>query len=101
ALMRWGNSCWPAIYVGAFLVNLSIDPSSPLLAAGIAVGNTLGPLLSAWLLRRLHFRISMHRMQDIVYLVFSACLGMLVSAVGGVTALVHFSAMNVDAATGA
>src|SRR4030067_1960677 len=55
ALMRWGNIYWPAILAGAFASHLAIG-SPPLLAASIALGNTLGPLLRAGLLgkRGLH-----------------------------------------------
>jgi integral membrane sensor domain MASE1 len=54
ALMRWGYRCWPGIFLGALVTNFSID-SSPLLDCCIALGNTLGPLLVVWLMRRLKF----------------------------------------------
>src|SRR5664280_2386287 len=44
-LFRWGWRVWPGIYLDAFLVNLAVGSSLPL-AAAIAVGNTLDPLLS-------------------------------------------------------
>jgi two-component sensor histidine kinase/ABC-type amino acid transport substrate-binding protein len=48
-MFRWGGALWPAVYVGAFLVNLAIGSSWPL-AAAIAVGETLRPRACAvWL----------------------------------------------------
>ena len=46
ALLRWGFACWPGIALGALAVNLAVRASWPM-ALGIAVGNTLGPLLAA------------------------------------------------------
>src|SRR5207302_635588 len=56
ALLLFGRRLWPGITLGAFLVNLPISPS-PLVAAGIAAGNTLAPLIAATLLRRAGFRL--------------------------------------------
>ena len=97
ALMRWGYACWPAIFAGAFLVNLSID-SSPLLAGSIAVGNTLGPLLTAWLLRHFKFSTALSRTHDILLMVAAACIGMLLSASGGVASLALNGLMSSDRA---
>lgn len=84
ALLRWGWRVWPGVFVGAFLVNLAIG-SSVLLAIGIALGNTLGPLLSAMWLRRAGFHKSFDRQRDVVQFVLAAAVGMLVSASGGVS----------------
>lgn len=86
ALLRWGRGYWPGIYLGAFLVNLSIG-SSWYLAAGIAVGNTLGPMLAAWLLGRAGFHPGFDRRQDITFFVLAAGTGMLASATGGAASL--------------
>ena len=64
ALLRWSYAVWPAIYAGAFLVNLSIG-SSWLLAGGIALGNTVGPLLIAWWLKRTGFHFAFDRQIDV------------------------------------
>ncbi len=85
-LMRWGYICWPGIFTGAFLVNFSLG-ASPLLAGCIAVGNTLGPLLTAWLLRRFKFRTALNRAHDILLMVAATGIGMLLSASGGVGSL--------------
>ena len=86
ALFRWGRSVWPGIYLGAFLVNLSIGSTWPL-AAGIAVGNTLGPLLAVSWLKRAGFHAAFDRQKDIGTFIVAAGLGMLVSATGGVASL--------------
>jgi integral membrane sensor domain MASE1 len=52
AMLLLGYRIWPGVWLGAFISNAISDV--PLLAAaGIASGNTLGPLLAAFLLRRL------------------------------------------------
>lgn len=81
-LFRFGISFWPAIYLGALLVNLSIGSAWPV-AAGIAVGNTLAPLLTTWLLQRMRFHAAFDRREDILLLCTAAAAGMLVSAISG------------------
>lgn len=90
ALLRWGNICWPAILVGAFATNLAIG-SPPWLAASIALGNTLGPLLAAHLLRKLAFHSEFDHARDILLLGMAAAIGMAVSAGGGVSSLLLFN----------
>jgi len=86
ALLRWGGQMWPAIYLGALAVNLSIGSAWPL-AASIAVGNALGPTLTAWLLQRIGFRNAMEHQGDVWWFAAMACIGMTVSASGGVLSL--------------
>lgn len=86
ALVRWGMSVWPGIFLGSLLVNLSI-PSPPELALSIASGNTLGPMLAAWVLNRSGVSWSLDRPFGITMLIASAALGMLISAGGGVISL--------------
>ncbi len=95
ALMRWGYICWLGIFLGALATNFSID-SSPLLDCSIALGNTLGPLLSAWLLHRLRFHGELDRAYDILVLVVAAAIGMLVSASGGISSLLIFNALTMQ-----
>ena len=52
ALLRWGYRYWPGIFLGALLTNFTLD-AHLLLAISIALGNTLSPLLTVWLLHRL------------------------------------------------
>lgn len=86
AMYRWGAQMWPAVYAAAFIVNLSLG-SSFWLAAGIAVGNTLAPAWSAYLLRRLRFDGQFGQRRHVLILLFAACMGMMVSASGGVLCL--------------
>ena len=85
-LFRWGLQFWPSIYIGAFLVNFSIG-SSWALAASIAVGNTLGPVLSVVLLKRFGFHPAFDRQRDVGLLVVAAVFGMMLPALGGVTSI--------------
>ncbi len=86
ALLRWGWTLWPGIFLGAFLVNFAIG-SSWLLAAGIALGNTLGPLLAVWFLKRIGFHSALDRLRDVGLLIIAASVGMTVSALCGVVNL--------------
>jgi PAS domain S-box-containing protein len=97
ALFRWGPPVWPGIYLGALFVNLSIGSAWPL-AAGIAVGNTLGPLLAANWLKRAGFHASFDRQRDIGTFIAAAGLGMLVSATGGVANLYLAGMLPLEAA---
>ena len=99
ALMRWGYRCWPGIFIGALATNYSVD-THPLLDSCIALGNTLAPLLVAWVLRRMQFRLLLDRAYDILLLVIVAAAGMLISAGGGAASLVLFGILPVqDAGT--
>ena len=82
ALFRWSSAIWPAVFVSAFLVNLIIGSAWPL-AAGIAIGNTLGPILTVRWLKQAHFHPSFDRQQDIALFIAAASVGMLLSAAGG------------------
>ncbi len=86
ALLRWGTGCWPGIALGAFAVNLATGAAGPI-ALGIAVGNTLGPVLAAVVLRRTGFHPAFDRARDILLLAAAAALGMLVTSSLGVATL--------------
>ncbi len=47
ALLLWGYRLWPAIFLGAFLVNISTQGTIAT-CLGIATGNALEALLGAW-----------------------------------------------------
>jgi PAS domain S-box-containing protein len=87
ALVLLGPRAWPAVALGAFVVNATSGAGAAI-AAGLAVGNTLEPLLGAYLLRRVGFRPSLARVRDAVALVvLGALASTLVSATNGVTIL--------------
>ena len=68
-LLLLGTRFWPAIAIGAFIVNLT-GGIPPLGALSIAVGNTLEAVVGVWLLTRVaRFRPSIDRLRDVLALV--------------------------------
>ncbi|HTL59390.1 MAG TPA: MASE1 domain-containing protein [Candidatus Limnocylindrales bacterium] len=51
SLLLWGSDTWPAVFFGAFLVNITTQGSFAT-SFGIATGNTLEAVLGAWLVWR-------------------------------------------------
>ena len=94
-LHRFGYRVWPAVSIGSLLVNLSVG-TGLLPSVGITLGNTAGPLLTTYFLRRFKFHPRFDRNRDIALLVLASHLGMLVSATNGVTILAYFSNLNQD-----
>ncbi|MFE5892359.1 MASE1 domain-containing protein [Streptomyces sp. NPDC002285] len=96
ALMLWGLRMWPAVAVGAFVVNVALGPSIlPVLA--IAAGNTIAPICACLLLRRAGFRPTLDRLQDALALVFLGALGgMVISSTIGTGVLVAADALPAD-----
>jgi PAS domain S-box-containing protein len=76
---------WPGVWLGAFVSN-AITQEPIYTAAGIAVGNTLGPLLGAYLLRRfVGFDNALERLRDVLGIVLlGSALAMTVTATNGV-----------------
>ncbi|HVL66365.1 MAG TPA: MASE1 domain-containing protein [Vicinamibacterales bacterium] len=88
ALLLWGRALWPAVWLGAFVVNAGTD--APLwTAAAIATGNTLEALAAAWLLSRLTgFDVALRRTRDsVAFILVAALLAPLISATIGVVTL--------------
>ena len=77
-----GFSIWPAIFAGAFLVNVT-TAGSVFTSAGIAVGNTLEGILTAWLLQR--FAHGVHAFESPPDILKSAILAGLLSPTVGAT----------------
>lgn len=101
ALLWLGRRVWPGVALAAFLVNLPIS-SSPMIAAGIAVGNTLAPLLAHYLLQRAGFDPRLERLRDaLAIVVLGALAGMLVSATVGATTLLVGGAITSSSFAGA
>ena len=83
AFRRWGAWMAPAICVGAVAANASIG--GPLwIALFVGLGNTAGPALAAWLLRRWGFDDRFLRRRDVSIFLGSAALGMCVTSINGV-----------------
>ena len=87
AFLLIGRRAWPAIALAAFAVNLPIGPT-PLGAAIIAAGNTLAPLVSVELLRRVGFHRELDRLQDAIAIILVGALAsMTISATIGSSVL--------------
>jgi signal transduction histidine kinase len=89
AFLLIGRRAWPAIALAAFAVNLPLGPS-PVGAAVIALGNTLSPLVSVELLRRVGFHSKLDRLRDAIDIIIIAALaGMTISATVGSSVLLQ------------
>ncbi|RKH14022.1 histidine kinase, partial [Corallococcus sp. CA047B] len=66
-LLLWGVSRWPAVFLGAWTVALSLDVP-PGVGLGVAAGATLEAVLGALLLRRVACSRELHRVRDVVWL---------------------------------
>jgi diguanylate cyclase (GGDEF)-like protein len=88
ALLLLGYRVWPAILVGAFLVNLTTAGTAAT-SAGLAVGNTLEAVVGCYLVSR--FAGGLHafeRSQDVFkFAVLAGMISTAVSATTGVTTL--------------
>lgn len=95
-LLWFGLRIWPGIALGALLINFSIGPSVPGVAA-IVAGNTLAPVAAFLLLRLIGFRPGLDRLKDALWLIFGGLSAMLISATIGATALVLSEAIPAGA----
>ncbi len=88
ALFIYGYRLWPGVFLAALLVNY-VTGAPPIVAAGIALGNTLEAIAGAYLLRRFaRFEPSLERLPDIFALIgYAALASTLVSATIGVSSL--------------
>jgi signal transduction histidine kinase/ActR/RegA family two-component response regulator len=92
ALFRWGYGVWPGIFLGALvLLNYSF-PVAWHLAVLVLAGQTLSPLLAAWLLKTAGFHPAFDRRRDIALLLGAAFSGMMLSASAG-TATVYLAGL--------
>jgi signal transduction histidine kinase/CheY-like chemotaxis protein len=88
ALVLFGRSVWPGVFLGAAITNAMVG-TSPLALVAIAVGNTLEAVVGATLLMRVaHFDPAFARLRDVTdFLVYGAVLSTTISATIGVGAL--------------
>ena len=87
ALILYGMRLWPAVALGAFIVNLAAGAHAPV-ALGIAVGNSLESVVAVYLLRRWDFQPKLSRTQDaLVLIVLAAFLSTTISASIGTISL--------------
>ena len=88
AVLLLGNRVWPAIFVGAFLVN--VTTAAPVATSlGIAVGNTLEAVLGGYLVRRFASgRLTLVRAENLFrFILYAALFSTAVCATCGVLAL--------------
>lgn len=93
ALVLGGSRLWPGVFLGA-LVSNALTGEPIYTAAAIAIGNTLGPLAGAEMLRRLDFDRNFGRVRDVlVFMLFGSMLAMTITATNGVLqlALAHIA----------
>lgn len=88
ALLLLGSWVWPAIFAGAFVVNVT-TAGSMATSLGIALGNTLEGLLGAFLVNRFANGLQLFARQrdTLKFVLFAAGLSTIVSATIGVTSL--------------
>lgn len=88
ALLILGQRLWPAIFVGAFLVNLT-TAGTAFTSLGIALGNTLEALLATYLVTRFaNGRRAFEKSWDILrFALYAGILSTAVAATFGVTSL--------------
>src|SRR5213592_4437852 len=87
ALLLLGYRAWPAIFVGAFLVNVTTAGNFATSFA-IATGNTLEALAGAWLVNRFAGgRNVFERPQGVFKFALSAAISTVISPVFGITSL--------------
>jgi signal transduction histidine kinase len=88
AMLLFGYRVWPAIFVGAFVVNITTSGSAAV-ALGIAAGNTMEAIAGAYLVERFGGgRKVFERAQDIFkFAIMAGLISTTVSATVGVTSL--------------
>jgi integral membrane sensor domain MASE1 len=87
ALLLFGVRVWPAIFVGAFLVNVSIAGAIAS-STVIAAGNTLEAVAGAWLVQRYAGGAgAFDRTQSLRFIVLAGLISTAISATIGATSL--------------
>ena len=87
ALLVLGYRAWPAIFIGAFLVNLTTAGNVPT-SLGIATGNTLEAVVGAWLVHRFAGGAQVFdRAQGVFKFALAAIVSTLISPTLGLTSL--------------
>jgi signal transduction histidine kinase/integral membrane sensor domain MASE1 len=108
ALLIWGYSLWPGIFLGSFFLNLSVSPVfahwMPLGKAGlvsltIGSGSSLEILIGAWLIRRyVETPLTLSRPGDVARLLaLGGPIASVVASLIGVSTLVAANIISVSA----
>lgn len=86
-MMTYGLGVWPAVYLGALLVNFTADTPA-ITNLLIAAGNTLSAVVGTILLRRFQQDVRLSPPHDILlFILLGAIISPLVAALNGATAL--------------
>ena len=87
ALLLLGYRAWPAIFIGAFLVNVT-TAGNVATSFAIAIGNTLEALVGAWLVNRFAGGTNVFvRLQGVFKFALAAGISAIISPAFGVTSL--------------
>lgn len=87
ALLLWSNRLWPVIFLAAFTVNF-FNEAPILVAAGIALGNTLEAVTASYLMRRIGFERWFGRLRDsLSFIILAALWATTISATMGTGSL--------------
>lgn len=87
AVLLFGFRLWPAIFIGAFLVNLTTAGNIPT-SIGIATGNTLEAVMGAWLIQRFAGGVRVfERAYDVFRFALAVAVSTLISPTIGLTGL--------------
>ena len=91
-LLLCGRRLWPGVWLAAFLTNLFVS-GNPLLAALLALGNTIEALLAVYLLRRFTRRDTLFNglRTTLVFLVCAALIAPVPSALVGTLSMLAFN----------
>lgn len=75
AILLFGFGCWPGVALGALLYGCLGREFSWWFVGGVAIGNSLGAVLCAYLLTRtFQFKPEMRRVRDVAGFVLLACM---------------------------
>jgi len=97
ALLIFGRRLWPGVLLGALVAELG-SGLPPVVATGIAVGNTLEAVVGAMLLTRFRFQRMFDRPRDVALLaLLGAGVSTMVSATVGVSSLLGGGVIAPDA----
>ena len=86
AVLLFGRKFWPAVFIGALVLQIEIGPSVEM-AAAVALGKSLSVLLAAWVMRAVRFDEDLVGVEDYFILIFAAGAGSAVNTLIGCGAL--------------
>src|SRR5271163_799522 len=98
AILLFGYSFWPGVALGAVLFATTNGTPFGFFTLGTAVGNTMGAIVCAYLLKKfIAFDNAMERTRDVTGFIGLACfLGTTVNAAFNVVGLVYSGALKWD-----